>query len=105
MLINVIGEEGVGVTFREITLKPGASTGEHCHHWQLVGVVHEGTLTHYADIYPDGVHEYKTGDSLIEGAGYKHEGKNEGEEDVVLWVTYIIPEGEPLAETDLSRCD
>lgn len=103
--VSVSGDDGVGVTFREITLAPGASTGVHCHYGQLVAVVSEGTLTHYADIYPSGVHVYKTGDSIIEGAGYRHEGRNEGDENVVLWVTYIIPEGKPLAETDLSHCD
>lgn len=99
------GEAGVGVTFREITIRPGASTGEHCHYGQLVAVVKEGALTHYADIYTDGVHIYDTGDSIIEGAGYPHEGRNEGTTNVVLWVTYIIPEGKPLAETDLENCD
>ncbi|SMQ68279.1 cupin domain-containing protein [Agreia sp. VKM Ac-1783] len=103
--VSVSGDDGVGVTFREITLAPGASTGVHCHYGQLVAVVSEGTLTHYADIYPSGVHVYTTGDSIIEGAGYRHEGRNEGDENVVLWVTYIIPEGKPLAETDLSHCD
>ena len=103
--VSVSGDDGVGVSFREITLAPGASTGVHCHYGQLVAVVSEGTLTHYADIYPSGVHVYKTGDSIIEGAGYHHEGRNEGDENVVLWVTYIIPEGKPLAETDLSHCD
>jgi quercetin dioxygenase-like cupin family protein len=103
--VSVSGDDGVGVTFREITLAPGSTTGVHCHYGQLVAVVSEGTLTHYADIYPSGVHVYETGDSIIEGAGYRHEGRNEGDVDVVLWVTYIIPEGKPLAETDLSHCD
>ncbi|WP_044438945.1 cupin domain-containing protein [Agreia bicolorata] len=103
--VSVSGDDGVGVTFREITLAPGASTGVHCHYGQLVAVVSQGSLTHYADIYPSGVHVYETGDSIIEGAGYRHEGRNEGNENVVLWVTYIIPEGKPLAETDLSHCD
>ena len=103
--VSVSGDDGVGVTFREITLEPGATTGVHCHYGQLVAVVAEGSLTHYADIYPSGVHVYETGDSIIEGAGYRHEGRNEGDENVVLWVTYIIPEGKPLAETDLSHCD
>lgn len=31
--------------------------------------------------------------------------RNEGDVNVALWVTYIIPEGKPLAETDLSHCD
>lgn len=101
--IEVAGEPQVVV--REIRIAPGASTGEHCHHGQLIAVVAEGELTHYAPIYPGGVHVYEEGDAVIEGAGYVHEGVNEGDEDLVLWVTYIIEEGEPLAETDLSRCD
>lgn len=99
------GAEGVGVTFREITLEPGAGTGEHCHYGQLIAVVKEGALTHYADVYPGGVHVYETGESIIEGAGYPHEGINEGNSNVVLMVTYVIPEGKPLAETDLANCD
>jgi quercetin dioxygenase-like cupin family protein len=95
----------VQVNYRKITIPPGGGTGEHCHYGQLIGVVESGTLTHYAPIYKSGVHEYRTGDSLVEGAGYVHEGKNEGTEDVVLWVTYVTPEGEPLAETDLAECD
>ena len=96
---------GVGVTFREITIAPGAGTGEHCHGGQLVAVVKEGTLTHYAPTHPGGVHSYEQGDAIVEGAGYVHEGVNEGDVAVVLWVTYLIPEGEPLAETDLANCD
>ncbi|MDZ4235347.1 MAG: cupin domain-containing protein [Dietzia sp.] len=99
------GAEGVGVTFREITIEPGAGTGEHCHYGQLIAVVEQGELTHYAEIYPGGVHVYRQGESIIEGAGYPHEGRNEGDEDVVLMVTYVIPEGKPLAETDLANCD
>lgn len=99
------GKAGVGVTFRKITIVPGASTGEHCHYGQLIAVVAAGELTHHAAIYPGGVHVYKKGDSIIEGKGYRHEGRNEGKVDTVLWVTYIIPEGKPLAETDLKKCD
>ncbi|MGO1735616.1 MAG: cupin domain-containing protein [Leucobacter sp.] len=95
----------VGVEFRRITIPPGLGTGKHCHHGNLIAVVEQGTLTHYAPIYPDGVHEYQTGDSVFEGAGYVHEGKNEGDEDMILMVTYLTPEGEPLAETDLARCE
>jgi quercetin dioxygenase-like cupin family protein len=97
--------EGVDVTFRTITIQPGAGTGEHCHYGNLVAVVAQGELTHYADMYPEGVHVYKTGDSIIEGSGYIHQGKNEGDENVVLWVTYITPEGKPLAETELANCE
>lgn len=95
----------VQVTVRRITIAPGAGTGKHCHDGNLIGIVEKGTLTHYAPIYPSGVHRYREGDSLVEGPGYVHEGKNEGDDEVVLLVTYVIPQGDPLAETDLSRCD
>jgi quercetin dioxygenase-like cupin family protein len=93
------------VAFRRITIEPGAGTGEHCHDGQLVAVVEQGELTHYAPVYPTGVHVYKTGDSIVEGSGYVHQGVNEGSEPVVLLVTYVIAEGEPLAQTDLAQCD
>lgn len=99
------GDAGVSVTFREITIEPGASTGVHCHHGQLIAVVQAGALTHYSETHPGGVRVYEVGDAIIEGAGYPHEGRNEGADDVVLWVTYVIPEGQPLAETDLAECD
>ena len=93
------------VAFRRITIAPGAGTGLHCHAGQLVAVVEQGALTHYAPIYPGGVHVYNTGDSIVEGAQYIPEGVNEGTEDVVLLVTYLIEEGEPLAQTDLTLCE
>lgn len=102
--VDVSVEGPTQVNFREITIRPGGGTGLHCHYGQLIGVVHQGELTHYADIYPDGMHVYKEGESIIEGSSYIHEGVNEGTEDVILWVTYITPEGKPLAETDLANC-
>ena len=92
------------VVFRRITIRPGAGTGQHCHAGQLVAVVEQGELTHYAPVYPGGVHVYRTGDSIVEGARYVHEGTNLGTEDVVLLVTYVIAEGQPLAQTDLTKC-
>jgi quercetin dioxygenase-like cupin family protein len=92
------------VVFRRITIRPGAGTGQHCHAGQLVAVVEKGALTHYAPTYPGGVHVYRTGDSIVEGARYVHEGKNLGTDDVVLLVTYVIAEGQPLAQTDLTKC-
>ena len=92
------------VVFRRITIRPGAGTGQHCHAGQLVAVVEQGELTHYAPVYPGGVHVYRTGDSIVEGARYVHEGTNLGTEDVVLLVIYVIAEGQPLAQTDLTKC-
>jgi len=94
----------VAVTYRRITIAPGAGTGLHCHYGQLIAIVESGEFTHRAPIYPDGVHVYEAGDSVIEGAAYVHEGVNEGDEDLVLLVTYVTEEGKPLAETDLANC-
>lgn len=102
--VDVEVDGPVEVAFRRITLKPGAGTGKHCHDGQLIAVVEQGVFTHYAPVYPDGVHVYEAGDSIVEGAHYVHEGKNEGTEDVVLLVTYVIADGDPLAETDLTKC-
>lgn len=103
--IEIDLDEPVSVTFREITIQPGESTGPHCHDGNLIAVVTQGVLTHYAPIYSTGVHEYQVGDAILEGARYVHEGKNEGTEPVILEVAYLIPEGDPLTETDLSKCD
>lgn len=103
--VDVEIEGPASVTYRKITIEPGGGTGEHCHYGQLIAVVAEGTFTHYAPIYPEGVHVYEAGESIIEGSSYIHEGRNEGTEDVVLWVTYVTPEGKPLAETVLTNCD
>lgn len=103
LLIDVAGP--TQVAFRRITIAPGAGTGLHCHAGQLVAVVEQGVFTHYAPVYRTGVHIYEAGDSIVEGAEYVHEGKNEGTEDVVLLVTYMIEEGQPLSQTDLDLCE
>lgn len=102
--VVVHGDQGVSVTFREITLAPGTSTGRHCHHGQLIAVVKQGESTHYSDTFPGGMRTFRAGDSVVEGAGYPHEVRNEGTEDVVLIVTYVTPVGKPLIEQDLSQC-
>ncbi|MBN2176036.1 MAG: cupin domain-containing protein [Demequinaceae bacterium] len=103
--IEIDLEGPVDVAFRKVIIQPGEGTGPHCHDGNLIAVVTQGTLTHYAPIYASGVHEYGVGDAILEGAGYVHEGKNEGTEPVILEVTYLIEDGSPLAETDLSKCD
>lgn len=99
------GADGVKVTHRSITLAPGVGTGRHCHHGQLVVVVEQGELTHYADAYHGGVRVYRAGESVVEGSRYIHETVNEGSEDLVVMVTHFTPEGMPTEETDLSKCE
>ncbi len=90
--------EGVHYVTRELTIAPGGSTGWHWHPGQVYGVIRQGTLTHYgSDCAVDGV--YATGNPITErsGPGYVHLGRNLGFEPLVMWVGYIEPAGEPLA--------
>ena len=76
----------------------------------LPGMSGHDLYREFADVFPDTRVLFTSGypgegESIVEGAGYVHEGRNEGEADVVLWVTYVVPDGEPLAETDLALCE
>ncbi|MCX4848670.1 cupin domain-containing protein [Streptomyces sp. NBC_00893] len=86
------------VTFRTITVEPGGSTGWHTHRGPLVAVVKSGTLTRTLD--DCSVQETPAGSSFIEpsGVGHRHIGRNLGTEPVVLWVTYLLPEGSELSD-------
>ncbi|MFN8033788.1 MAG: cupin [Mycobacterium sp.] len=83
---------------KQITIAPGGTTGWRYHPGQLFAVIKAGTLTHYDSACSvDGV--YNVNDPITEGsgAGYVHEGRNEGPVPVVMWVLYIDPAGSPLA--------
>ncbi|MFG3527771.1 cupin domain-containing protein [Streptomyces sp. NPDC047917] len=91
-------DDRTDVTFRSITVEPGGSTGWHTHRGPLVAVVESGTLTRTLD--DCSVEETPAGSSFIEpsGAGHRHIGRNLGGEPVVLWVTYLLPEGSELSD-------
>lgn len=92
-------DDGKDYIFREITIAPGGSTGRHSHDGQLLGVVKEGTLTHYrADCTIDGL--YVAGQSIAEKGGpdYVHIGRNLGPGPLVLQVLYVDPAGAPLSD-------
>jgi len=86
------------VTFRTITIEPGGSTGWHTHSGQLIAVVKSGTLTRTLD--DCSVEVSPAGTSFIEPSGKKHRhiGRNLGTEPVVLWVTYLLPQGSELSD-------
>ncbi|WP_329036319.1 cupin domain-containing protein [Streptomyces sp. NBC_00178] len=86
------------VTFREITVAPGGSTGWHTHSGQLIAVVKSGTLTRTLD--DCSVEVTPAGTSFIEPSGtrHRHIGRNLGTEPVVLWVTYLLPAGSALSD-------
>lgn len=84
---------------REITIKPGGTTGWHWHDGTLYGVIKSGTLTHQmADCTT--VETYRTGAGIVEQSGSDevHRGVNVGTVPVVLDVLYVDPKGAPFAE-------
>jgi quercetin dioxygenase-like cupin family protein len=84
---------------RDLTIDPGGSTGWHWQDGTVVGIVKQGTLTHYsADCQVDGV--YHVGDPITEPSGpnHIHIDRNIGSEPLVLAVIYSLPAGKPLAE-------
>ncbi|WP_369382849.1 cupin domain-containing protein [Streptomyces sp. cg36] len=96
MALSVAGP--VRVDVYEVTLRPGGTTGPHRHNGEVIGVVTAGALTHYAPVHPGGIRVYAAGEVVREGSGYRHEGVNEGTEDLVMWVIYVSPRGLPLTE-------
>ncbi|WP_328767832.1 cupin domain-containing protein [Streptomyces sp. NBC_00286] len=85
------------VVVRTITVAPGGSTGWHYHQGELIAVVQSGTLTR--TMHDCTVETTTAGKSFVEPAGphHVHIGRNLGTEPVVLYVTYLLPEGAPLS--------
>nr|WP_243744841.1 cupin domain-containing protein [Streptomyces hainanensis] len=94
------------VTMRVITVEPGGSTGWHYHPGRLLAIVASGTLTRTLDDCT--VEVSSAGETVLEPAGARHVhiGRNLGTEPVVLYATYFVPEGSPLAvDAEDPGCD
>jgi quercetin dioxygenase-like cupin family protein len=85
------------VTVRTITIEPGGSTGWHYHLGELLAVVQAGTLTR--QLADCSVETSPAGQAFVEPAGgpHVHVGRNLGTAPVVLYATYVLPAGSPLA--------
>ena len=84
------------------TFAPGASSGWHHHPGVLVVSIASGTLTRYHDnCEPELI---GPGQGFVEFGSSPVMVRNETEEDVVLYVTYIVPEGSPLRFEDEDPC-
>lgn len=74
--------------FSRLTLKSGASIGEHQHtgeteyYWILKG---EGIVTE-----SDGEHKVEAGDVVVTGGGASHAIRNDGREDLVFLALIIL---------------
>ncbi len=93
-------------TAREITIKPGGTTGWHWHDGPIFGIVKSGTLTHPGSDCKPVI--YRAGDFINEPAGIRntHRGVNLTKSDVVLDVVYVLPKGKPFFEDAAApACD
>jgi quercetin dioxygenase-like cupin family protein len=95
--LKIRTKDRTDVVVRTITIQPGGTTGWHYHLGKLIAVVQSGTLTRtMADC---SVETSTAGQSFVEpdGARHVHVGRNLGTVPVILYVTYILPEGAPLS--------
>lgn len=76
------------------TVAPGGVFGWHQHGGPLWAMVASGTLTFYHGDDPScsGV-EYPAGTTFMDPGDHTHNAINEGTENVVVYVTFMLPEG------------
>lgn len=104
--VRIDAEGKTEVTYRRITIEPGASTGWHYHPGRLLAVVEAGTLTR--TLTDCSVEVSTAGDTVVEpvGADHAHIGRNLGTEPVVLYTTYFTPAGSPdTVDAEDPGCD
>lgn len=87
----------VDVVTQTITFVPDGQFGWHSHPGPVFVTIVEGELTYYDSDENCTSVVYSAGDSFIdEGGGHVHFARNEGETDLVLYATYLVPVGAAL---------
>lgn len=92
-----------------VTIMPGAATPVHTHPGTQIGVVVQGELTYhvftgevlwYQSDSPDGQHVsigpgetvvVRAGDAVVETPGAIHQGRNEGDVPLVIYLSTLFP--------------
>ncbi|HMH16590.1 MAG TPA: cupin domain-containing protein [Burkholderiales bacterium] len=75
--------------------EPGGAVGRHTHPGEELSIVLEGTLTLEVDGQPARI--VKTGESIFIPAGTVHAAKNATSGKTVVFATYIVEKGKPVA--------
>ena len=75
--------------------EPGGAIGRHTHPGEELSIVLEGALTLEVDGQP--ARTVKAGESFFIPAGVVHAGKNPGNGKAVVFATYIVEKGKPVA--------
>lgn len=91
---DVVHTDVTKITMIKQTVTPGGSTGWHQHGGPIWVVVASGTLTLYDGEDPPctGV-VYPQGSAFMDPGTHTHIARNEGSENVVVYVTFMLPEG------------
>lgn len=91
---GVVHTDVTKITMIKQTLSPGGSTGWHQHGGPIWVVVASGNLTLYDGGDPSctGV-AYPQGSAFMDPGTHTHIARNEGSENVVVYVTFMLPEG------------
>ena len=75
--------------------EPGGAIGRHTHPGEELSVVLEGSLVLEVDGQP--AKTLKAGESFFIPAGVIHAGRNAGSGKAVVFATYIVEKGKPVA--------
>jgi quercetin dioxygenase-like cupin family protein len=75
--------------------EPGGAIGRHTHPGEELSIVLEGALLLEIDGQP--ARTVKAGESFFIPAGVVHAGKNPGTGKAVVFATYIVEKGKPVA--------
>ncbi len=75
--------------------EPGGAIGKHTHPGEELSIVLEGALLLEVDGQP--ARTVKAGESFFIPAGVIHAGKNAGTGKAVVFATYIVEKGKPVA--------
>jgi quercetin dioxygenase-like cupin family protein len=79
-----------------VVLPPGKETGWHLHEVPLFAYVLEGEVT--VDYGDKGIKLYKTGEGILEGMNWPHNGMNKGTVPARILAVYMGAEGKANAE-------
>ena len=88
------GLEVTNLSMVKFTVVPGGAFGWHQHGGPVWAIIASGTLTLYQGDDPSCQgKEYGPGSALLDPGDHTHNARNESDVDVVVYATFMLPEG------------
>ena len=89
--------DDIEVVTQTIRIAPGGHTGWHSHPGPVFVTITQGSMSFYFASDPACTEiPYGDGDTFIDRGGTIHIARNEGDTDLVLYATYLVPVGVPF---------